>query len=116
MSHTACAGCANPVLQLVPLTVQRAPFLGKMLQQTDKGAANSSDHVYVYAEGSHQILEDSNHFLGYGVRPVMKEFGPKPRIGGDVRWSAQFGYINNNNTAELSGVQGGVECYAACGT
>lgn len=60
---------------------------------------DSNDHVFSYAEGSYQRLEDGNSFVGYGVRPVLKEFGPF-ESGGDVRWTADFGYRNNNNTAQ----------------
>ena len=45
------------------------------------------------AGGSHMILPNGNHFVGYGKRPILKEFGPEPRDGSDVRWSAQFAYF-----------------------
>nr|POE90095.1 hypothetical protein CFP56_20562 [Quercus suber] len=56
--------------------------------------ADDADPVYSYAEGSHQQLDNGNQFLSYGIRPVLKEFGPD----GAIRWTAQFGYRNNNNT------------------
>lgn len=53
------------------------------------------DHVYAYAEGSYQTLDNGDAFIGYGLRPVLKELS---KNGADVRWSAEFGYVNNNNT------------------
>lgn len=42
--------------------------------------------------GSHDILSNGNHFLGYGIQPVMKEFGPHDPQGHDVRWSARYNF------------------------
>ena len=60
---------------------------------------DANEPVYAYAEGSYTTVENGNYFVGYGDRPVLKEFGPDSNTGADVRWSAQFGYVNNNNTA-----------------
>ena len=55
--------------------------------------------LYAYAEGSNSILSNGNTFLGYGVVPVMAEFGPSPVNQSDVRYKAQFAHNNLNNTA-----------------
>lgn len=60
-----------------------------------------SNPLVAYAEGSHTILDNGNRFMGYGVVPFMKEFGPPSGNGSndtDVRYSAQFAYNNYNNT------------------
>jgi hypothetical protein len=38
------------------------------------------------AEGSHQLLSNRNHFVGYGDEPYIKEFA----ADGTLVWSAQF--------------------------
>ena len=58
-----------------------------------------NDKVYAFAEGSYQTLDNSNVLVGYGIRPVVKEFATDS-TDGEVLWSAQFGYVNNNNTVQ----------------
>ncbi|KAJ5622047.1 hypothetical protein N7528_005279 [Penicillium herquei] len=56
---------------------------------------NLSDPLFPVASlamGSHDILSNGNHFLGYGIQPVMKEFGPHNPQGDDVRWSARYNF------------------------
>ncbi|KAJ5658855.1 uncharacterized protein N7484_002504 [Penicillium longicatenatum] len=48
--------------------------------------------VVSLAMGSHDVLSNGNHFLGYGIQPVMKEFGPHNPQGRDVRWSARYNH------------------------
>ncbi|KAJ5469223.1 hypothetical protein N7539_008841 [Penicillium diatomitis] len=58
---------------------------------------NLSDPLYPVASlamGTHDILSNDNHFLGYGIQPVMKEFGPQDPQGRDVRWSARYNFEN----------------------
>lgn len=66
---------------------------------------DARDPVAAWAEGSYQLITDnqkslasSNSLLGYGIKPVVKEFGPDPKLDGDVRWSAQFGYANSGQS------------------
>ncbi|KAJ5708029.1 hypothetical protein N7488_007830 [Penicillium malachiteum] len=56
---------------------------------------NLSDPLFPVASlamGSHDILSNGNHFLGYGIQPVMKEFGPHNPQGDDVLWSARYNF------------------------
>lgn len=57
-----------------------------------------NDEVYSWAEGSLMPLDNGNYFMGYGIRPVMKEYGPNPTTEGDVRWSAQFADLNSGHS------------------
>lgn len=50
--------------------------------------------VNSFAGGSHDILANGNHLLGYGIDPFIKEFGPTGSGNGDVRLSIQFGYAS----------------------
>ena len=58
-----------------------------------KNLSDPVNPVTSRAGGSNMILPNGNHFVGYGKRPIIKEFGPEPRDGSDVRWSAQFAYL-----------------------
>lgn len=53
--------------------------------------SDTADPVAAYAEGSYEILQNGDYFLGYGIQPYIKEFDSQSPTGGDVRWSAQFG-------------------------
>nr|POE49756.1 hypothetical protein CFP56_74594 [Quercus suber] len=55
---------------------------------------DKNDRVISYAEGSYQMLDNDNIFLGYGIRPILKEFGGN----GDIRWTAQFGDLNTGSS------------------
>ncbi|KAJ5524051.1 hypothetical protein N7494_010701 [Penicillium frequentans] len=84
---TANASVGLELLLTVPPTLDHPPQLLK----------NLSDPLYPVvslAMGSHDILSNGNHFLGYGIQPVMKEFGPQSPQGHDVRWSARYDFDN----------------------
>lgn len=57
-----------------------------------------NDEVYSWAEGSLAQLDNGNYFMGYGIRAVMKEYGPNPTSEGDVRWSAHFADFNSGHS------------------
>ncbi|KAJ6015752.1 hypothetical protein N7540_010343 [Penicillium herquei] len=82
---TANASVGLELLLTVPPTPDHPPELLK----------NLSDPLFPVvslAMGSHDILSNGNHFLGYGIQPVMKEFGPHNPQGDDVRWSARYNF------------------------
>ncbi|KAL9097377.1 MAG: hypothetical protein Q9165_000272 [Trypethelium subeluteriae] len=62
--------------------------------------ADTNDLIASYAEGSYDVLPNGNHFVAYGIRPLMKEFGSENSTADHVRWSAQFGYNGNNSGAQ----------------
>lgn len=74
---------------------------------------DSEDKIVAFAEGSYQLLDDTNTntptphrsatdgqgipaFVGYGTSPTMKEFNGD----GEVVYSADFGYKNLTHLAE----------------
>ncbi|CRG88270.1 hypothetical protein PISL3812_05299 [Talaromyces islandicus] len=57
-----------------------------------------NDETYSWAEGSLSQLDNGNYFMGYGIRAVMKEYGPNPTSEGDVRWSAHFADFNSGHS------------------
>ncbi|KAJ5731042.1 uncharacterized protein N7483_005550 [Penicillium malachiteum] len=82
---TANASVGLELLLTVPPTPDHPPQLLK----------NLSDPLFPVvslAMGSYDILSNGNHFLGYGIQPVMKEFGPHIPQGDDVRWSARYNF------------------------
>lgn len=64
-----------------------------------KNLSDPVNPVFSRAGGSHMILPNGNRFVGYGDRPVLKEFGPEPSDGSDVRWSAQLPYTRHSYRA-----------------
>ena len=56
--------------------------------------SDPDDPIYSDSQGSSTILPNGDIFLGYGQIPVLKEFGPSDPSGGDVRWTARFGFNN----------------------
>ncbi|KAH8694048.1 ASST-domain-containing protein [Talaromyces proteolyticus] len=57
-----------------------------------------NEQVYSWAEGSLSQLDNGNYFMGYGIRPIMKEYGPNPTVEGNVRWTAQFADLNSGHS------------------
>ncbi|KAK4691067.1 hypothetical protein P7C71_g5856, partial [Lecanoromycetidae sp. Uapishka_2] len=55
---------------------------------------DTSDLLYADSQGSAQFLPNGNIFLDYGAIAVMREFGPSPPNGSDLRWSARFAADN----------------------
>ena len=55
--------------------------------------------IVAHAGGSHMELPNGNRFVGYGDRPLMREFGPAPDGGWEVRWSAKLAYTRHSYRA-----------------
>ena len=81
--YAVSASVALSLLLDLPPNKKTPPVLLKNLSDPVSPISNR-------AGGSNMILPNGNHFVGYGKHPIMKEFGPEPRDGSDVRWSAQF--------------------------
>ena len=56
--------------------------------------SDPSNPLYADTQGSNTILPNGHFFLGYGQISVLKEFGPSDPSGGDIRWTARFGFNN----------------------
>ena len=56
--------------------------------------SDPSKPIYADSQGSTTILPNGNIFLDYGQISVLKEFGPSDPSGGDIRWTARFGFNN----------------------
>lgn len=56
--------------------------------------SDPGDPIYSDSQGSTIVLPNGDVFLGYGQISVLKEFGPSNPNGGDVRWTARFGFNN----------------------
>ena len=56
--------------------------------------SDPSNPIYAESQGSTTILPNGHVFLDYGQISVLKEFGPSDPSGGDVRWTARFGFNN----------------------
>ena len=56
--------------------------------------SDPDDPIYSDSQGSTTVLPNGDVFLGYGQISVLKEFGPSDPSGGDVRWTARFGFNN----------------------
>jgi hypothetical protein len=72
------------ILELPPVKANPVELL--------KNLSDPLNPVSTRAGGSNTVLPNGNHFVGYGKHPIMKEFGPEPRDGSNVRWSAQFAH------------------------
>ncbi|KAJ5734197.1 hypothetical protein N7493_002983 [Penicillium malachiteum] len=75
---------------------------------------NLSDPLYPVsslAMGSHDILPNGNHFLGYGVQPVMKEFGPNSSTGDDKATpSSKLDFVVKKSGKSSSDGLNGIGC------
>ena len=56
--------------------------------------SDPTNPIYADSQGSTSILPNGNVFLDYGQISVLTEFGPSDPSGGDVRWTARFGFNN----------------------
>lgn len=58
-----------------------------------KNLVDPLQHIYNDAQGTFGPLPNGNTLLGYGLIPVMKEFGP--HNNSDVRMTIRYGYDND---------------------